>query len=82
MFYFYLIKSVYQDTLATTKFKVTTTLFDLITSNPHEQLRHILETVVNKLGDPEYKVASRIIYDIKNYCKKNQQLFNLKKIKL
>lgn len=64
------IQTVYKDTLATTKFKVTTTLFDLITANPYEQLRVILETIVNKLGDPEYKVASRIIYDIKNYLAK------------
>lgn len=26
--------------------------------------------LINKLGDPEYKVASRIIYDVKNYLVK------------
>lgn len=60
---------MYQDNLATTKFKVTGTLFELIVANPFEQVRAILETIINKLGDPEYKIASRIIYDIKNYCK-------------
>lgn len=55
------------DTLITSKFKVTHTLFELIKWNPYEQARTILESIINKLGDPDYKVASRIIYDIKNY---------------
>ena len=62
-------KAVFQDTLATTKFKCAGTLFELIAANPCEQSRVILEALINKLGDPDYKVAARIIYDIKNYCK-------------
>lgn len=64
------LQLVFQDTLATTKYKVTHTLFELIAFNPFEQMRTILETLINKLGDPEYKVASRIIYDVKNYLSK------------
>ncbi len=64
------LQDVFQDTLATSKFKATHTLFELIVSNPYEQIRTILEMLINKLGDPEYKVASRIIYDVKNYLVK------------
>ena len=61
-------KAVFQDTIATTKYKVATTLFDLISHNQFEQPRLINEMLVNKLGDPDYQVASRIVYNIKNYC--------------
>lgn len=62
------LKSVFQDTLATTKYKVAAVLIDLMAANPFEQQKLVLDLVVNKLGDPDYQVASRIIYQIKNYC--------------
>ena len=66
------LKLVFQDTLANTKFKVASVFFELINANQHEQHRLILETVVNKLGDPDYHVASRIIYMTKNFCKSDR----------
>jgi hypothetical protein len=33
--------------------------------------------LINKLGDPDYQVASRIVYLVKNYCK----YFNKAKLK-
>jgi ribosome biogenesis protein MAK21 len=69
------LQEVFQDTLETTKNKVAGTLFDLITSNSFEQQKLLYEMLVNKLGDPDYKVASKIVYHINNYCR-----FNLNKI--
>jgi hypothetical protein len=45
------------------------TLFDLIRANQHEQEKFIVEMIVNKLGDPDYQVAAKIVYNVKNYCK-------------
>lgn len=68
-------KLVFQDSLATTKFKVSTVLTDLLIVNHQEQQKVILDTVVNKLGDPDHQVSSRIIYQVKNLC--NFTLFDL-----
>jgi hypothetical protein len=43
-------------------------LIELVKANT-EQDRFILEIIVNKLGDPDYQVASRIIYHLNNYRK-------------
>jgi ribosome biogenesis protein MAK21 len=64
------LQGVFNDNLVTTKFKVATTLFELIETNSFEQYRIILESLINKLGDPDYQVASRIIYLTKNYLYK------------
>ena len=45
------------------------TLFDLIRANQHEQEKFIVEMIVNKLGDPDYQVSAKIVYNVKNYCK-------------
>lgn len=50
------------------------TLFDLIRANQHEQEKFIVEMIVNKLGDPDYQVAAKIVYNVKNYCKLKQTL--------
>ncbi|RNA44224.1 CCAAT enhancer-binding zeta, partial [Brachionus plicatilis] len=64
------LQLVFQDTLATTKFKVSSVLTDLLIINHNEQQKVILDSVVNKLGDPDHQVSSRIIYQIKNLLKK------------
>ena len=70
MIYIFVSKATFQDPVATTKFKAASTLFALITANQAENHKFVIEVLVNKLGDPDYKVASRIIYDVNNYCKK------------
>ena len=59
---------MFQDTLAATKTKVAATIFELVAANPNEQQKVLFEMLVNKLGDPDYKVASQIVYHITNYC--------------
>ncbi|CAF0778724.1 unnamed protein product [Brachionus calyciflorus] len=64
------LQLVFQDNLATTKFKVANVLIDLMASNQFEQQKIMLEMVVNKLGDPDHQVSSRIIYQLINYLTK------------
>lgn len=66
------LKAALQDNLATTKFKVCSILCELIKWNPFEQSRYVLEVVINKLGDPDYQVASRVLFNLKNLCKKRE----------
>ncbi len=54
------------------------TLFDLIRANQHEQEKLIVEMIVNKLGDPDYQVAAKIVYNVKNYCKLHPLIFEFK----
>jgi hypothetical protein len=50
----------------------------LLAHNHFEQQKIILEVVINKLGDPDYQVASRIIYLTKNFSK---HIFLLQKLR-
>lgn len=59
---------MFQDNLAVTKYKVASTLFELVSDGRSEQQKIILEVVINKLGDPDHQVSSKIIYLVKNYC--------------
>uniref|UniRef100_A0A673B4P5 CCAAT/enhancer-binding protein zeta n=1 Tax=Sphaeramia orbicularis TaxID=375764 RepID=A0A673B4P5_9TELE len=55
------LDSVAHDTVAATKTKALMTAFELLSSRP-EQERALLIQVVNKLGDPEYKTATKASY--------------------
>lgn len=71
------LKAALQDNLATTKFKVCSILCELIKWNPFEQSRYVLEVVINKLGDPDYQVASRVLFNLKNLCKEENRIIIL-----
>ncbi|XP_060722252.1 CCAAT/enhancer-binding protein zeta [Tachysurus vachellii] len=49
------------DTVLATKMKALTTALELLCNRP-EQEKALLMQVVNKLGDPEYKIASKASY--------------------
>jgi hypothetical protein len=53
--------------LPVVKFKIASVMFDIIASKPYEQFNLLLETIVNKLGDPDYQVSSKILYYMKNH---------------
>jgi hypothetical protein len=53
--------------LPVVKFKIASVMFDIIASRPYEQFNLLLETIVNKLGDPDYEVSSKILYYMKNH---------------
>lgn len=48
-------------------------LYSLLLHNPHEQASNTLALLVNKLGDPERKLASRISYYLEEVIKKHPQ---------
>ncbi|XP_050301138.1 CCAAT/enhancer-binding protein zeta [Anthonomus grandis grandis] len=50
-----------QDTVDTNKEKAITAMFKLLSGNP-EQEKNLLSYLINKLGDPSQKVASKTIY--------------------
>lgn len=52
------LEGVSRDTVATAKAKALTTAHELLCGRP-EQEKALLAQVVNKLGDPEYKMAAR-----------------------
>ena len=55
---------VSHDTVDTTKSKSVLTFFDLLVNNP-EQEQFLLENLVNKLGDPFPKLASKVCHYLK-----------------
>lgn len=59
---------MFQDTVAVTKIKLVSTIMDLIGSDKKEQEKQLIEIVVNKLGDPDYKVASKVVYETNKLC--------------
>lgn len=48
-------------------------LYSILLHNPHEQASNTLALLVNKLGDPERKLASRISYYLEEVIKKHPQ---------
>ncbi|KAL1517383.1 hypothetical protein ABEB36_001152 [Hypothenemus hampei] len=50
-----------QDTVENNKEKAITAMFKLLCGNP-EQEKNLLTNIINKLGDPSQKVASKAIY--------------------
>ncbi|CAL1585659.1 unnamed protein product [Knipowitschia caucasica] len=52
------LEVVSHDTVLTTKAKALTTAFELLSARP-EQEKALLTQMVNKLGDPEYKLAAK-----------------------
>ncbi|XP_076612761.1 CCAAT/enhancer-binding protein zeta isoform X2 [Chaetodon auriga] len=59
---------VAHDTVAATKAKALTTAHELLCNRP-EQERALLIQVINKLGDPEYKTASKATYLLETLLK-------------
>jgi ribosome biogenesis protein MAK21 len=49
-------------------------LFKVIQKNPHEQTGNVLSLLVNKLGDTERKLASRISFYLEEIIKKNPEI--------
>ncbi|XP_072309168.1 CCAAT/enhancer-binding protein zeta isoform X2 [Eucyclogobius newberryi] len=55
------LESVSHDTVLATKTKALMTAFELLSGRP-EQEKALLTQMVNKLGDPEYKLAAKASY--------------------
>ncbi|CAG9822378.1 unnamed protein product [Phaedon cochleariae] len=55
------LNAVAQDTVDSNKEKAVTAMYKLLAGNP-EQEKNLLKYVVNKLGDPSQKVASKVMY--------------------
>ncbi|KAG5887431.1 hypothetical protein JTB14_024630 [Gonioctena quinquepunctata] len=55
------LNTVAHDTVDSNKDKAITALYRLLADNP-EQEKNLLTNIINKLGDPSQKVASKVIY--------------------
>ncbi|CAG9857672.1 unnamed protein product [Phyllotreta striolata] len=75
------LSRVAQDTVDSNKEKAITAMYKLLESNP-EQEKNLLTYIVNKLGDPSQKVASKVIYCLTKLLFKhnNMQLVVLNEI--
>lgn len=67
------LDTVAHDTVAATKAKALATAHELLCSRP-EQERALLIQVVNKLGDPEYKTASKASYLLETLLHKHPNM--------
>ncbi|XP_028252333.1 CCAAT/enhancer-binding protein zeta [Parambassis ranga] len=67
------LDSVAHDTVAATKVKALTTAHELLCNRP-EQERALLIQVVNKLGDPEYKMAAKASYLLETLLHKHPNM--------
>ncbi|KAI0233815.1 CCAAT/enhancer-binding protein zeta [Lamellibrachia satsuma] len=57
------IEVISHDTVAASKQKALATVFELLANKP-EQEKVLLSMMVNKLGDPEYKTASKAVHQL------------------
>ncbi|XP_070843961.1 CCAAT/enhancer-binding protein zeta [Chaetodon trifascialis] len=67
------LDTVAHDTVAATKAKALATAHELLCNRP-EQERALLIQVINKLGDPEYKTASKASYLLETLLKKHPNM--------
>ncbi|XP_041853196.1 CCAAT/enhancer-binding protein zeta [Melanotaenia boesemani] len=67
------LDSVGHDTVAATKMKALTTAHELLCSRP-EQEKALLIQVINKLGDPEYKMAAKTSYLLETLLHKHPNM--------
>ncbi|XP_063959012.1 CCAAT/enhancer-binding protein zeta-like isoform X2 [Lytechinus pictus] len=56
-----LIEKMLQDTVSAIKAKALSCCYELIVNRPEEEKR-LLRLIVNKVGDPDYKVASKAVH--------------------
>ncbi|PIK62296.1 hypothetical protein BSL78_00727 [Apostichopus japonicus] len=61
------------DTLAAVKIQAITTMYELLVNRP-ELEQKILSLLVNKLGDPDYKVATRVVHWLKSLVKNHPRM--------
>lgn len=61
---------MFQDTVAVTKIKLSNTITELLMANKHEQEKFLITILINKLGDPDYKVAAKVVYHVKRLLTK------------
>lgn len=59
------LQLVLHDQIAATKTKIISTVVDLLAASRIEQEKLLLETLINKLGDPDYQVASKVVHETK-----------------
>lgn len=67
------LDDVAHDTVAATKTKALTTAHELLIQRP-EQERALLAQLVNKLGDPEYKMAAKASYLLETLLHKHPNM--------
>ncbi|XP_058469988.1 CCAAT/enhancer-binding protein zeta isoform X2 [Solea solea] len=67
------LDSVAHDTVAATKAKALATAHELLCGRP-EQEKALLNQVVNKLGDPEYKTAAKATYLLETLLHKHPNM--------
>lgn len=61
------------DTVEAVKAKSISTMYELLVNKP-ELEQKLLSQLVNKLGDPDYKVASKVVHWLKNLVKVHAQM--------
>ena len=62
-----------KDQTANSKLKLISTLFDMLLAGKVEQETFILEILINKLGDPDFQIATKVMHEIKKFSKKNRR---------
>lgn len=67
------LETVSHDTVATTKMKALMTVYELLSSRP-EQEKALLTQLVNKLGDPDYKMAAKASYLLETLLHKHPNM--------
>ncbi|CAH1979936.1 unnamed protein product [Acanthoscelides obtectus] len=67
------LNSVGHDTVESNKDKAVTSMYKLLTGNP-EQEKNLLSHIVNKLGDPSQKIASKVIYCLQQLLYKHPNM--------
>jgi len=67
------IQLVLHDQIAATKTKMISTIVDLLAASKVEQEKHLIEILINKLGDPDYQVASKVVHETKKILFKDEK---------
>nr|XP_045603961.1 CCAAT/enhancer-binding protein zeta-like [Procambarus clarkii] len=68
------LTEVSHDTVDKNKLKGVRSLVDLLTNNPSQEASLIVESVINKLGDPSRKVAAQTMYLLRTLLQRRPTL--------
>ncbi|KAK2192448.1 hypothetical protein NP493_31g05000 [Ridgeia piscesae] len=67
------IEAMSHDTVAASKQKALATVFELLANKP-EQEKLLLSMMVNKLGDPDYKTASKAVHQLNRLVERHPNM--------
>ncbi len=74
LFLFFSLQQIAHDPIGPIRMKAVSMLERLLSQRP-EQEKHLLELIVDKLGDPDSNVAAKTLHLLNQLCKKNHFLF-------